>query len=118
MFDTAIYSGISTQGLKATSSRQRSVEMRRLLLFFVFLGLLMPNFHHQLLMEEEYPSYTGTSDISIEISNGPTAGESITGSNSLTFATAGTGTLVNLTIEISSDNSDWDELTTLGLRLE
>ena len=64
-------------------------------------------------MEEEYPSYTGTSDLSIEISNGPTAGDTITGSNSLTFTTAGTGTLANLTIEISSDNSDWDELTTL-----
>ena len=112
-FQTAIRCSEITQGLKADCFRQHNVQMRRILLFAVLFGLLLPVGQPLILLEDEVSSFTGVSGIAVEISNGPIAGEAITGSNSLAFTTSGTGTLVNLSIEISDNNSDWVNLVTL-----
>ena len=88
--------------------------MRRLMLSAVLFGLLMSTCHPQMLMSDDNVYFTGVSDLVVEISNGPSAGDTVTGPNSLAFTTSGTGTLVNLTIELSDDNSDWSNLATLS----
>ena len=88
--------------------------MRRILLFVAFIGLLMPTNSAVLLPVEDNTSYSGVSGVVIEISIGPSGGDTITGSNSLAFTTSGSGTLANITIEISENNSDWSELATIS----
>ena len=87
--------------------------MRRILLFGVLFGLLLPIGQPLIMLNDEVSSFSGVSGIVVEISNGPAAGDTITGPNSLAFSTSGTGTLVNLTIELSDNNSDWVNLVTL-----
>ena len=65
-------------------------------------------------MSDDNVYFTGVSDLVVEISNGPSAGDTVTGPNSLAFTTSGTGTLVNLTIELSDDDSEWSNLATLS----
>jgi len=92
---------------------RHTVQMRRIVLFVVIFGLLLPNLQTVILLDDEYSSFFGVSGVAIEISNGPSAGDTITGLNSLAFSTSGNGTLVNLTVELSDNNSDWENLVTL-----
>ena len=87
--------------------------MRRILLFAVLFGLLLPNGQPLILLNDEVSSFTGVSGIVVEISNGPASNDTINGLISLAFSTSGTGTLVNLTVELSDDNTAWVNLVTL-----
>lgn len=84
--------------------------MRPLLLILLALSLVMVSWPTESLLEEKATVKYADSALVISFTNGPDADESITGTNTLTFAYSGTGTLVNLQVEISNDSTTWDEI--------
>ena len=57
--------------------------------------------------------FESNSDVTISYSNGPTAGQSLTGVYTLSFSFSGTGTVTSLDVEISDDSTAWSNVATL-----
>jgi len=57
--------------------------------------------------------FESNSDVAISYSNGPTAGQSLTGVYTLSFSFSGTGTVTSLIVEISDDSTTWSNVATL-----
>ena len=64
-------------------------------------------------LEQARQISNSNSDISISYSNGPTNGQSLTGVYTLSFALSGSNTVDSLSIEISSDATNWASIATL-----
>ena len=56
---------------------------------------------------------TGSSQLTLAFSNGPTQDEDVKGRKTLSFAVGGTGTLDSLLVELSDDESTWTEVVNL-----
>lgn len=64
-------------------------------------------------LTDELNKFESTSDVVISYSNGPTAGQSLTGVYTLSFSFSGTGTVTSLDVEISDDSTTWSNVATL-----
>ena len=64
-------------------------------------------------LEQARQISNSNSDISISYSNGPTNGQSLTGVYTLSFALSGSNTVDSLSVEISSDATNWAGIATL-----
>ena len=64
-------------------------------------------------LTDELNNFESNSDVAISYSNGPTAGQSLTGVYTLSFSFSGTGTVTSLDIEISDDSTTWSNIATL-----
>ncbi|MBT3972139.1 MAG: hypothetical protein HOE92_07980 [Euryarchaeota archaeon] len=87
--------------------------MRNWLLLGVVFGLIFSSVNPAMLTEGEARQHFVDSAIVLQFHNGPSASDNVTGSFILIISLAGNGTLSNVTIEHSQDNSNWSELTTL-----
>ena len=97
------------QGFKAEARRVRIVIMHSRIISLSLALLLCVGF---VPMQAYAASGRDASDIVISFTNGPAENDSVTGTHTLQFSTSGSGTLVNMTIELN-DGSNWVELTTL-----
>ena len=84
--------------------------MRPLLLIILALSLVMVSWPTESLLEEKTIVKSVDSDLTITFTNGPDADDVFTGINTLTFSIIGSGTLVNLQVEISADSTIWTEV--------
>ena len=74
----------------------------------------IPNANNEVShLTDELNNFESNSDVSISYSNGPTAGQSLTGVYTLSFSFSGTGTVTSLDIEISDDSTTWSNIATL-----
>jgi hypothetical protein len=64
-------------------------------------------------LTDELNKFESNSDVAISYSNGPTAGQSLTGVYTLSFSFSGTGTVTSLDVEISDDSTTWSNVATL-----
>lgn len=64
-------------------------------------------------LTDELNKFESNSDVVISYSNGPTAGQSLTGVYTLSFSFSGTGTVTSLDVEISDDSTTWSNVATL-----
>ena len=64
-------------------------------------------------LTNELNKFDSNSDVVISYSNGPTAGQSLTGVYTLSFSFSGTGTVTSLDVEISDDSTTWSNVATL-----
>ena len=64
-------------------------------------------------LTNELNKFDSNSDVAISYSNGPTAGQSLTGVYTLSFSFSGTGTVTSLDVEISDDSTTWSNVATL-----
>ena len=64
-------------------------------------------------LTDELNNFESNSDVGITYSNGPTAGQSLTGVYTLSFSFSGTGTITSLDVEISDDSTTWSNVATL-----
>jgi len=64
-------------------------------------------------LTNESNKFDSNSDVVISYSNGPTAGQSLTGVYTLSFSFSGTGTVTSLDVEISDDSTTWSNIATL-----
>ena len=64
-------------------------------------------------LTDELNNFESNSDVGITYSNGPTAGQSLTGVYTLSFSFSGTGTVTSLDVEISYDSTTWSNVATL-----
>jgi hypothetical protein len=84
--------------------------MRPLLLIILALSLVMVSWPTESLLEEKIIVKSVDSALTITFTNGPDADDVFTGLNTLTFSISGSGTLVNLQVEISADSTIWNEV--------
>lgn len=75
--------------------------------------LAMPHLSPVLLEEEPLISHTGSSDVTISFSNGPTLDEQVKGRKTLTFSLSGDGNISSMLLEISPDESTWTTIVNL-----
>ena len=74
----------------------------------------IPNAYNEVShLTDELNNFESNSDVAISYSNGPTAGQSLTGVYTLSFSFSGTGTVTSLDIEISDDSTTWSNIATL-----
>lgn len=74
----------------------------------------IPNANNEVShLTDELNNFESNSDVAISYSNGPTAGQSLTGVYTLSFSFSGTGTVTSLDIEISDDSTTWSNIATL-----
>ena len=74
----------------------------------------IPNANNEIShLTDELNNFESNSDVAISYSNGPTAGQSLTGVYTLSFSFSGTGTVTSLDIEISDDSTTWSNIATL-----
>lgn len=74
----------------------------------------IPNTNNEVShLTDELNNFESNSDVAISYSNGPTAGQSLTGVYTLSFSFSGTGTVTSLDIEISDDSTTWSNIATL-----
>ena len=74
----------------------------------------IPNTNNEVShLTDELNNFDSNSDVAISYSNGPTAGQSLTGVYTLSFSFSGTGTVTSLDIEISDDSTTWSNIATL-----
>ena len=74
----------------------------------------IPNANNEVShLTDELNNFESNSDVAISFSNGPTAGQSLTGVYTLSFSFSGTGTVTSLDIEISDDSTTWSNIATL-----
>ena len=74
----------------------------------------IPNTNNEVShLTDELNNFGSNSDVAISYSNGPTAGQSLTGVYTLSFSFSGTGTVTSLDIEISDDSTTWSNIATL-----
>ena len=74
----------------------------------------IPNANNEVShLTDELNNFESNSDVAISYSNGPTAGQSLTGVYTLSFSFSGTGTVSSLDIEISDDSTTWSNIATL-----
>ena len=64
-------------------------------------------------LNDELNKFESNSDVVITYSNGPIAGQSLTGVYTLSFSFSGTGTVTSLDVEISDDSTTWSNVATL-----
>ena len=64
-------------------------------------------------LTDELNKFESNSDVAISYSNGPTAGQSLTGVYTLSFSFSGTGAVTSLDVEISDDSTTWSNVATL-----
>ena len=75
----------------------------------------IPNANNEVShLTDELNNFESNSDVAISYSNGPTAGQSLTGVYTLSFSFSGTGTVTSLDIEISDDSTTWSNIATLA----
>ena len=75
----------------------------------------IPNANNEVShLTDELNNFESNSDVAISYSNGPTAGQSLTGVYTLSFSFSGTGTVTSLDVEISDDNTTWSNIATLS----
>ena len=74
----------------------------------------IPNANNEVShLTDELNNFESNSDVAISYSNGPTAGQSLTGVYTLSFSFSGTGTVTSLDVEISDDSTTWSNIATL-----
>lgn len=74
----------------------------------------IPNTNNEVShLTDELNNFDSNSDVAISYSNGPTAGQSLTGVYTLSFSFSGTGTVTSLDVEISDDSTTWSNIATL-----
>ena len=74
----------------------------------------IPNTNNEVShLTDELNKFESNSDVTISYSNGPTAGQSLTGVYTLSFSFSGTGTVTSLDVEISDDSTTWNNIATL-----
>lgn len=74
----------------------------------------IPNTNNEVShLTDESNNFESNSDVAISYSNGPTAGQSLTGVYTLSFSFSGTGTVTSLDVEISDDSTTWSNVATL-----
>lgn len=74
----------------------------------------IPNTNNEVShLTDELNNFESNSDVAISYSNGPTAGQSLTGVYTLSFSFSGTGTVTSLDVEISDDSTTWNNIATL-----
>ena len=74
----------------------------------------IPNANNEVShLTDELNNFESNSDVGISYSNGPTAGQSLTGVYTLSFSFSGTGTVTSLDVEISDDSTTWSNIATL-----
>ena len=74
----------------------------------------IPNTNNEVShLTDELNNFESNSDVAISYSNGPTAGQSLTGVYTLSFSFSGTGTVTSLDVEISDDSTTWSNIATL-----
>ena len=74
----------------------------------------IPNTNNEVShLTDELNKFESNSDVTISYSNGPTAGQSLTGVYTLSFSFSGTGTITSLDVEISDDSTTWSNVATL-----
>ena len=74
----------------------------------------IPNTNNEVShLTDELNNFESNSDVAISYSNGPTAGQSLTGVYTLSFSFSGTGTVTSLDVEISDDSTTWSNVATL-----
>ena len=65
----------------------------------------IPNTNNEVShLTDELNHFDSNSDVAISYSNGPTAGQSLTGVYTLSFSFSGTGTVTSLDVEISDED--------------
>ena len=108
--EVAVDDAVVWQGFKAEARRVRSVIMHSRIISLSLALLLCIGF---VPMQAYGAGGRDASDIVISFTNGPAENDSVTGTHILQFSTSGSGTLVNMSIELN-DGSNWVELTTLS----
>ena len=74
----------------------------------------IPNTNNEVShLTDELNKFESNSDVTISYSNGPTAGQSLTGVYTLSFSFSGTGSVTSLDVEISDDSTTWSNVATL-----
>ena len=74
----------------------------------------IPNTNNEVShLTDELNKFESNSDVMISYSNGPTAGQSLTGVYTLSFSFSGTGSVTSLDVEISDDSTTWSNVATL-----
>ena len=87
--------------------------MRRIVLALLVTVIMTVGQSSEVFLDDERVTKFSESQLSIQFSNGPTANQDIKGLFTLTFTSAGTGTISSIEIEISNDGSSWTSVANL-----
>ena len=87
--------------------------MRRIVLVLLVTVIMTVGQSSEVFLDDERVTKFSESQLSIQFSNGPTANQDVKGLFTLTFTSAGTGTISSIEIEISNDGSSWTSVANL-----
>ena len=107
---------ISGDALKAYGQcevNMRAINATALMCLILLIASVPHDINDTNELEQARQISNSNSDISISYSNGPTNGQSLTGVYTLSFALSGSNTVDSLSIEISSDATNWASIATL-----
>lgn len=87
--------------------------MRRLIAVLLVVVIMTMGQSSEVFLSDSKQMKFAESQLSLAFANGPTEDENVKGLYTLTFSSAGTGTIESIEIEISSDNSNWSPVANL-----
>ncbi len=87
--------------------------MRRVIPVILVVILMTMNYNGNYLLEDIEDKKFSSSNLTLSFSNGPNNNEDVTGLFTVSIGSSGTGTISSMVIEISSDNTTWNEVVNL-----
>ena len=87
--------------------------MRRIVLALLVTVIMTVGQSSEVFLDDERVIKSSDSQLSIQFSSGPNTNQDVKGLFTLTFTSAGTGTISSIEIEISRDGSNWSPVANL-----
>ncbi len=87
--------------------------MRRVIPVILVVILMTMNYNGNYLLDDLEDKNFSSSNLTLSFSNGPNNNEDVTGLFTVSIGSSGTGTISSMVIEISSDNTTWNEVVNL-----
>ena len=87
--------------------------MRRVIPVILVVILMTMSYNGNYLLDDIEDKKLSSSSLTLNFSNGPNNNEDVTGLITISIGNSGSGTISSMVIEISSDNTTWNEVVNL-----
>ena len=91
----------------------RAIIPAAVMCLLLMIAGVASNIENQTKLSDSITIAESNSDVTVTYTNGPAAGQSLTGVYTLSFSFSGSNTVTSLAIEISDDSATWTNVATL-----
>ncbi len=107
------YSRVAFKAYGQCVEIMRAIIPAAVMCLLLMIAGVASNIENQTKLSDSIPIAESNSDVTVTYTNGPAAGQSLTGVYTLSFSFSGSNTVTSLAIEISGDSATWTNVATL-----